>query len=118
MSRLQLMQIVDDQDKRLDVVSDLREDAVDHLVNVWRGNWCSLCRAVDRGRRGANRVQHGPPELLAGLAALYGHVRDSANVGRAVSPCMQQRGLPTSRRRRNHGDAFGDGAVEQMEQIL
>ena len=36
-----------------------------------------------------------------------GHERNLTKVGRAVSPCTQQRGLPTSRRRRNDSHPFG-----------
>src|SRR2546421_3033683 len=113
------MEVVDDQYDGLGVLGDLRQDAVDYLVHVgysgrrWRR--LTSCRA----RRAADRVEHGAPEpLFVLLVALDGHERDPTKLPRMVSPRAQQRGLPTSRRRRDDRQTFGHGPVKQPKETF
>ena len=73
---------------------------------------------LDRVRRASDRVQDGAPEPLRMLfVAVDGDERNTTRVGRAVSPCTQQRGLATSRRRRDDRDALAHSALQQLEEI-
>ena len=74
---------------------------------------------IDRPRRATDRVQDDAPEpLRIMLVAVHGYECDAAKVGRAVSPRAQQRGLPTSRRRRDDGHPLGHGAIQRLEKVI
>src|SRR5438132_3205439 len=74
---------------------------------------------IDRPRRATDRVQDDAPEpLRIMLVAVHGYERDAATAGRAVSPRAQQRGLPTSRRRRDDGHPLGHCAIQRLEKVI
>jgi hypothetical protein len=118
-SRLQLVEIVDDQYDRSDLLGELRNDCVDELVAVNRSARGVLRLRVDRACRAANRVQnHGPKPLRILFVAVYRHRRDPTKVRRARSPRAQQRGLPAPRRRRDHRHPLGHGAIQHLKEIF
>ena len=82
-------------------------------------SWSPSSARGDRGRRAADRVQNGTPEPLRMVfVAVDGDERDATKVGRAVSPRTQQRGLPTSRRRRDDRDPLGHSAIQRLEELV
>jgi len=90
-SRPQLVQIVDDQHGRFDLVGELRKDSVDQLIGVQRSRRRRLRLRIDRPRRATDGVQNDAPESLRiMLVAVHGYERDAAKVGRVVSPRAQQ----------------------------
>ena len=119
LSRSQLVEIVDDQHDAFEQVGviQLRTDHVDQLVAVNPGYRRGWHLGIDRRCRAAERIQDRSPEpLRILLVAVDGYERDATNVGRAVGPRTQQRGLPTSRRRRDDGDPPGHGEIQRLEE--
>ncbi len=113
------MEIVDDQHDRSDLLGELRHDSVDQLIAVGRSGLRGLRLRFDRVCQATDRAQDRAPEpLRILLVAVDGHERDAMRVGRAVDPRTQQRGLPTSGRRRNDRHPLGHSAIQRLEEVF
>ena len=119
LSRPQLVEIVDDQHDGFDLLGDLRQDPVDHLVAVERSGAAGcVSGSIERaGLRIASRTAHQNR-----CASCWSRSTDTnatrRRLRRAVGPRTQQRGLPTSRRRRDDRHPPGHGAIQQLEEVF
>ena len=90
--------------------------------------WDFLVDYVDRHGYPPTVREIGDAVGLASPSTVHAHLanleragllkRDPTKPRRVVSPRTQQRGLPTSRRRRDDRQTFGHGAVEQPKEIF
>ena len=113
------MEIVDNQDDGLDVLGNLRPDALDSLVSLVLSGRGNLRLRVDRALGAADRVQdRGPEALSIPFVALDGYESDATTVRRAVGPGPQQRGLATSRRRGDDRHPLRHSAIEHLKEIV
>ena len=114
----QLVEIVDDQHERPGPLGQLRNNRVDQLVAGNPGRR-PIRLTIGRGCRAADRIQNTGPEPLRLLfVAVDGHKRDASSIGRTISPRTQQRGLATSRRRRDDRHPPRHSAIQLPQKML
>lgn len=114
--RLQLMQIVDDQNEGHGLPAELGYHPVDHHPAVETGR--RRCRFRVTGRAGgpADGVEQRKPESLSVmLVPLDLEDGEPVQLTRAVCPGAQERRLPAAGRSRDDRDFPLDGTVESSE---
>ncbi|HEY2770326.1 MAG TPA: hypothetical protein VGI87_07155 [Solirubrobacteraceae bacterium] len=118
-SRPELVKIVNDEHDGFVLLGDRRQHTVNHLIAIECSGRRTLRRMIDRTRRAMDRVQDdGPEALRIVLVAIHRHERDATKADRSVSPGTQQRGLPTSRRRRDDRHPFAHSAIQQPADVF
>jgi hypothetical protein len=116
--RVQLVQIVDDQDDAAMMVCELRQHPLDHRPPVEAGCRCGRFRPAGGAGGLTDRVQQAKPELLSVLlVALHLDDGELMRLTRAVCPRAQQRRLPAAGGSRDDRHLPRRRAIQRGEQL-
>src|SRR5690242_13016861 len=116
--RCQLMEIIDDQDDTVAVLSELRAHSVDNGLLVEIGCRCQLPASAGRAGGPSDGPEDGEPELLGVLlVALHLHDCQSVRLTRPVRPGPQQRGLAAACGARDKRYLGLRSAIEGCEKV-